>query len=51
MPELTVTINGKDLIGKTGQSILELALANGIEIPNLCYDARLCERRRKKSGR
>jgi formate dehydrogenase alpha subunit len=41
MPELTVTINGKDLIGKTGQSILELALANGIEIPNLCYDARL----------
>ena len=28
-------------MGQAGQSILELALANGIEIPNLCHDARL----------
>jgi len=41
MGEPAVRINGKALVGQTGQSILELALANGIEIPNLCYDARL----------
>ncbi|HUS73467.1 MAG TPA: formate dehydrogenase subunit alpha [Sedimentisphaerales bacterium] len=41
MDEPAVRINGKALIGQTGQSILELALANGIEIPNLCHDARL----------
>jgi len=41
MGEPAVTINGKALVGQTGQSILELALANDIEIPNLCYDARL----------
>jgi len=37
----SVTINGSELIGQTGQSILDLALANDIEIPNLCHDARL----------
>jgi NADH dehydrogenase/NADH:ubiquinone oxidoreductase subunit G len=41
MGEPEVRINDKALIGQTGQNILELALANGIEIPNLCYDARL----------
>jgi formate dehydrogenase alpha subunit len=41
MAEIAVNINGKEHIGQTGQSVLELALANGIEIPNLCYDARL----------
>ena len=41
MVELSVKINGKELMGQAGQSILELALANGIEIPNLCHDARL----------
>jgi NADH dehydrogenase/NADH:ubiquinone oxidoreductase subunit G len=35
MPEVTVTINGKELIGKSDQTILELALENGIDIPNL----------------
>jgi formate dehydrogenase alpha subunit len=41
MGEPAVRINDKAMVGQTGQSILELALANGIEIPNLCHDARL----------
>ncbi|MHC4618980.1 MAG: formate dehydrogenase subunit alpha [Planctomycetota bacterium] len=41
MSEVRVTIDGKELAGREGQTILEVALANGIEIPNLCYDARL----------
>ena len=41
MPEVAVTINGKELIGRTGQTILELAIDNGIDIPNLCHDPRL----------
>ncbi len=41
MSEVKVTINDRDLIGREGQSILELALGNGIEIPNLCHDPRL----------
>ena len=41
MTEITVTINGRKLTGRSGQTILELALQNGIEIPNLCYDPRL----------
>jgi NADH dehydrogenase/NADH:ubiquinone oxidoreductase subunit G len=41
MSEITVTIDGKELAGREGQTILELALENGIEIPNLCYDPRL----------
>ncbi|MHC4394264.1 MAG: formate dehydrogenase subunit alpha [Planctomycetota bacterium] len=41
MQEVTVTINGKELIGQPGQTVLEVALKNGIDIPNLCYDQRL----------
>ena len=41
MSEIKVTINGKEYTGKSGQSILEFAGENGIEIPNLCYDKRL----------
>ncbi|NIA16751.1 MAG: formate dehydrogenase subunit alpha [Planctomycetes bacterium] len=41
MPEIKVTINNKKLTGQAGQTILELALENGIEIPNLCHDPRL----------
>jgi formate dehydrogenase alpha subunit len=41
MSEVTVTINGAKLVGRAGQTILELALENGIDIPNLCYDPRL----------
>ena len=41
MPEVAIMINGKELIGRTGQTILELAAENGIDILNLCHDPRL----------
>ncbi len=41
MPEAAVTINGKELMGRAGQTILELAGRHGIDIPNLCHDPRL----------
>ncbi|MCJ7693166.1 MAG: formate dehydrogenase subunit alpha, partial [Sedimentisphaerales bacterium] len=41
MSEVPVTINDKEFIGRAGQTILELALENGIDIPNLCHDPRL----------
>ena len=41
MSEVTVTINGVKLVGRAGQTILGLALENGVDIPNLCHDPRL----------
>ncbi|MBN2137479.1 MAG: formate dehydrogenase subunit alpha [Sedimentisphaerales bacterium] len=41
MSEITVTINERRLTGRPGQTILELAADNGIDIPNLCHDPRL----------
>lgn len=41
MTMLNVNIDGKELKGYAGQTILELARANGIEIPTLCHDERL----------
>ena len=38
MPDVTITINGRELIAKSGQTVLEVALENGIDIPNLCHD-------------
>jgi formate dehydrogenase major subunit len=37
MSEIFLTINGKKVAGKTGDTILGIALENGIEIPNLCH--------------
>ena len=37
----TITINGKEIPARTGQTILDVAIENGVEIPNLCHDARL----------
>jgi NADH dehydrogenase/NADH:ubiquinone oxidoreductase subunit G len=34
---VTVTLNGSEVMGNAGMTILELARANGIEIPTLCY--------------
>ncbi|MDD4752347.1 MAG: FAD-dependent oxidoreductase, partial [Desulfitobacteriaceae bacterium] len=36
-----LNINGKEVTGLPGQTILEVAKANGIEIPTLCYDERI----------
>jgi formate dehydrogenase alpha subunit len=41
MKEIALTIDGRRLTGAEGQTILEVALANGIRIPNLCHDPRL----------
>lgn len=35
---IKITINGKEIIGEKGKTILNLAAENGIEIPNLCYE-------------
>jgi formate dehydrogenase major subunit len=37
----TITINGKELIAFPGQTILQVAEENGIEIPTLCYDKKV----------
>lgn len=41
MADITVTVNGAQLTGPEGMTILELARANAIEIPTLCYLAEL----------
>jgi predicted molibdopterin-dependent oxidoreductase YjgC len=37
MDEITLTIDGKKVTGERGETILEVALRNGIDIPYLCY--------------
>lgn len=37
MDMIKVTINGKEITAPKGQTILQFAEANGIEIPTLCY--------------
>lgn len=37
MPDVQVTLNGVQVTGRTGQSILDLARQNSIDIPTLCY--------------
>lgn len=41
MSEIKITINGKECTGSAGQTILEIAAQNGIEIPNLCHNGQL----------
>jgi predicted molibdopterin-dependent oxidoreductase YjgC len=38
---VSLTINGQELQGRAGQTILEVAHAAGIDIPTLCHDPRL----------
>ena len=37
MSEIKIIINGKECVGQEGQTILEIAEANGIFIPTLCH--------------
>ncbi len=37
MSEITVTINGSQVVARAGMTILEVAQENGIDIPTLCY--------------
>lgn len=41
MTMINIIINDKQYSAKAGQTILEAAADNGIEIPNLCHDPRL----------
>ena len=38
---INITINGKKIAAEANETILNIAAANGIEIPNLCYDGRM----------
>ena len=39
--QLNIILNGKNIKGNAGETILQLAKRNGIEIPTLCNDPRL----------
>ena len=39
--QLNIILNGKNIKGNPGETILQLAKRNGIEIPTLCNDPRL----------
>ena len=41
MSEIKIIINGKECVGQKGQTILEIAGANGIFIPTLCHLAKV----------
>lgn len=41
MEQIKITIDGRELTGSRGETILNIAAANGIEIPNLCYNGNL----------
>lgn len=37
MKEITLTINGKQVVGKVGDTVLDVCQANGIDLPTLCH--------------
>ena len=39
--KITLTLNGREVQAQPGQTILEVARAEGVDIPTLCYDSRL----------
>ncbi|HQP51698.1 MAG TPA: 2Fe-2S iron-sulfur cluster-binding protein, partial [Syntrophorhabdaceae bacterium] len=41
MGAITLTIDGRKVKGEKGQTILEVALKNGIKIPYLCYHPKI----------
>jgi len=41
MGKLNIKINGKDFEAEEGSTILDVARANGIHIPTLCYPPQL----------
>jgi NADPH-dependent glutamate synthase beta subunit-like oxidoreductase/formate hydrogenlyase subunit 6/NADH:ubiquinone oxidoreductase subunit I/ferredoxin len=40
-PTFTVEIDGRQVTGQVGQTILEVCRDNGIEVPTLCYEPKL----------
>jgi formate dehydrogenase alpha subunit len=41
MGEIKITMDGQEIATRSGQTILQAALENGISIPHLCHDPRL----------
>ncbi|HZK02513.1 MAG TPA: molybdopterin-dependent oxidoreductase [Anaerovoracaceae bacterium] len=41
MKNIKLTIDGKECFGQAGETILDVARRNGIDIPTLCYDDRV----------
>ena len=41
MSQIRLNIDGRECLGYEGQTVLEIALASGIEIPTLCHDERV----------
>ena len=41
MEQIKITVNGIEMVGKKGDTILNIAAANGVESPNLCYNENL----------
>ncbi len=41
MSKIELTLNGRKIVAEKGETILDIALKNGVEIPNLCYKREL----------
>lgn len=41
MSKISININGREIVALAGQTILQAASENGIDIPHLCYDERI----------
>ncbi|MBQ5950830.1 MAG: FAD-dependent oxidoreductase [Lachnospiraceae bacterium] len=41
MSEIRITIDGRECIGQSGETVLTIAKRNGIDIPTLCFDERV----------
>ena len=41
MEQIKITVNGIEMTGNKGDTILNIAAKNGVEIPNLCYSPKL----------
>ena len=41
MEKIKITVDGKEMLGEVGETILTIAARNGVEIPNLCYNKNL----------
>ena len=41
MEQIKITVNGIEMTGNKGETILTIAAKNGVEIPNLCYSPNL----------
>lgn len=41
MEQIKITVNGVSMVGDKGETVLNIAAKNGVEIPNLCYNCNL----------